>query len=332
MRLQHVLPLVPGCQVKELAIDPDRQRAWLDMLVPFTDVIQPVEHHSAVVDLSAHPTPADIVARIVKRLSESPFGHLQYGVGPDIWIAQLASRQGTPFRYEANVASHLAPQPVENLLALPPPDRDKLSDLGIQTIGAISAIGAVTLRTQFGESAHALLHAAQGKSRHSVAPLYPPKAVAQTIHFEAPVDDSLTLQNAANDLARQLANRISGRQAGLVILIAEREDSSEKALSRPYKRPVHEVNQIAASIRYLAEQIQKECPGIIRLTARLDRLEPIKSTQKNLFIAIDRNSPEVALAALKQSIGGTSVILASQVEIPRREQVLKAWRNATGWN
>lgn len=332
MRLQHVLPLVPQCEVKELPVDPKRQAEWLDRLVPYSDYIQPFSPHSAAVDLSAHPDPADIAARIVAKLFARPLGHLRYGTGPSVWVAQLAARQQNPYGYARDVAAALAHQHVDNLLVASLEQREKLRELGVETIGAVASMNPVWLRAQFGEGAHTLVTAAQGKTRDQVDALYPPQATAQSVGFDAPVNDSLVLHGAVDQLARQLATKIVGRQAGLVVLTAEQEDGHEQTLSRAYNRPVHTADRIQASLAYLAGELQKQCPDIVRLTARLDQLEPLKTSQQELYVAAVRTDTQAALASVRSSLGGQSIVLASQIEAPRREQVLRAWRHATGWN
>lgn len=332
MRLQHVLPLLPNCQVKELTPDPVRQKAWLDCLIPYTDIIQPISERCAVVDLSAHPDPRDVAGRIVSKLSSHSFGYLRYGVGPAIWIAKLAAKHRDPYGYYQNTAHELARLPVEDLLDVDEQDRKRLRALGIGTIGAIQSMTPSTLKIQFGESAQRILSAANGNTYDQVISLYPPKAVTQSMLFESPLNDSQSMQAAIARLAKQLAKKIAGRQAGIAILAVEDESGEVKTLARPYNRPVHTPGSIRASFSYLAGELQKTCPDIVRLTARLDRLEPVQSSQQSLYVASSQTELDVTLAALKNSLGAHSVVLASHVETPRRNQVLKAWRNATGWS
>lgn len=332
MFLQHILPLIPDCQVRQFSPSPTRQKAWLNRLLSFTDTIQPFDCHSAAVDLSAHPDPSDIAGKIVQKLTTDPFGFLNYGTGPSLWIAQLATQLNSPFGFTINTAERLAPLSIEHLLALPLEDRERLIRLGYETIGEVAQARFELLHQQFGQSAHHIVTAARGKTCDKVVPLYPPQAILQTIGFESPINDEPTIQRAIALLAQRLSEKISGRQAGLAILTVELEDGTERTLERPYNRPIHSSDRIQASLSYLVGELQKSSPDIIRLTARLDSLEPIKSSQQDLFVASHRSDAQVALNSLKAALGDKSVILASQIEIPRREQVLKAWRNATGWN
>lgn len=331
-RLQHVLPLVPGCQVKELVHDPLRQARWLDRIVPYSDVIQPVDSHRAVVGLGAHPDPADIAAKIVTDLSAAGCGSLRYGTGPSVWLARLASRQSDPYGYDGDAIAALSDQPVDNLLVATVEHRGRLRELGFQTIGSLRSADPAWLTTQFGDEAHKIVRAARGMACDQVVASYPPQSVAQSVHFDTPVNDTLVLHEAAAELSRGLAQRSAGRQAGLVVLTAEQEGGGLRTLSRTYNRPVHNLDRLAASLDYLVGELQRQCPDIVRLTARLDRLEPIKSTQQSLIAASVQTGPDVALAAVRSSLGSSAVVLASQVETPRREQVLRAWRHATGWN
>ena len=332
MPLQHVLPLIPNCKVKPFAPNPKRQKAWLNRLLPYTDTIQPFDCRTAALDLAGHPDPADIAGKIVTNLTKEHFGFLNYGTGASLWIAQLATQLKDPFGFDFDPAARLAPLSVEHLLAIPEQDRERLQRLGFETIGEIAAASQGQLYQQFGESAHRIIVAAQGKTSDQIAPLYPPRATVETLWFAASVNESPTLEKATQTLAHRLAEKIRGQQAGLAILTAEQEDGNSQTLQRPYNRPLHAPDRIQASLAYLASELQKTCPDIVRLTAQLDRLEPHKSSQQDLFVAASRTDSQAALESLKSALGNKSIVLASEIEAPRREQVLKAWRNATGWN
>gem|GEM_PF-805329 len=332
MLLQHVLPLVPNCRVTPFAPNSERQKAWLDLLLPYSNTIQPCDCRSAALDLTGHPDPADIAGKIITKLTKEHFGFLNYGTGPSLWIAQLATQLKDPFGFTFNQAQRLAPLTVEHLLAIPEQDRERLQRLGFQTIGEIAVTSPEQLHLQFGESAYRIIAAAQGKTRDQITPLYPPRATVETMSFDSPVNDSLSFEKATDTLAHRLAEKIKGQQAGLAILTAECEDGTEHTLQRPYNRPLHTPDRIQASLAYLATELQKTCPNIVRLTARLNRLEPHKTSQQDLFIAASRTDSQAAIDSLKCALGNKSIVLASEIEAPRREQVLKAWRNATGWN
>lgn len=332
MPLQHVLPLIPKCHITPYAPNPKRQKEWLDRLLPYADTIQPFDCHSAALDLTGHPDPGDITRKIITKLTKGDFGYLHYGTGPSLWIAQLATQLKDPFGFAFDPAQRLAPLTIEHLLAIPEQDRERLQHLGFETIGEIAATAPGQLYQQFGESAHRIVVAAQGKTCDQIAPLYPPRATVETLHFAAPINDLLTLEKATDTLAHRLSRKIKGQQAGLAILTAEREDGSEHTLQRPYNRPLHTSDRIQASLAYLAAELQKNCPDMVRLTAQLDQLEPHKSSQQDLFVAASRTDSQAALESLKSAFGKQSIVLASEIEAPRREQVLKVWRNATGWN
>ncbi len=332
MPLQHVLPLVPSCRVKPFAANPHGQKAWLNHLLQYSDTIQPFDCHSAAIDLAAHPNPADIAGKIVTKLTQTDFGYLHYGTGPSLWIARLANQLKDPFGFLFDPAAKLASLGVENLLAIPQQHREHLQRLGFETIGEIAAISPVRLHQQFGEYAHSIISAAQGKTCDQIAPLYPPCATVETLRFDAPVNQSHTLEKAVSVIAHRLAGKIIGQQAGLAILTIECEDGTEHTLKRPYNRPLHSPSRIQSSLAFLASELQKGCPGIIRLTTQLDQLEPRRSSQQDLFAAACRTDSQAALESLKDSLGSKSILLASEIEAPRREQVLKAWRNATGWS
>lgn len=332
MLLQHVLPLVPNCRIRLYSPKPELQQSWLNRLLRYANIVQPYEHHSAAADLSGHPDSCDIARKIVVNQTTKPVGHLRYGVGPSVWTAQLAEKLKDPFLFADNTQEKLAPLGVEHLLDVLPEDRERLRNLGFETIGDVAETSKEKLRGQFGDLAHRIVNAALGKTSDQVASLYPPNAVSHYICFEAPINDELTLRNAAGELSKRLATKIIGKQVGLFVVTAQSEDGSVQTIRRPCNRPVNAVDRIQANISYLVAEVQKRCPDIVQLTVRLDRLEAHKSSQQHLFTAVSRTDSETTLASLKTALGSSSVILASEIKTPRRVQVLRAWRNATGWN
>lgn len=332
MPLQHVLPLVPNCKVSAFNPNPLKQKDWLDLLLSYTDTIQPYNEHSAVIDLTGHPNPAEIAGLVVSKLSRTHFGHLRYGIGPAVWVARLATQIKNPFQFCQSPIDSLAPLTIDNLASTSVEVQTRLHRLGFRTIGDVAATSPERLFMQFGQEALSIVSAARAQTIDRVLPLYPPDKVVSMISFTTPVNDSLSLQAAVKVLARRLETLISGKQSGLAILTAEQEDGSELTLSRNYNRPVHSFERIQASLSYLSGELQKSCPDIVKLTASLDHLEPIRSTQQDLFLAQNRTDTRTTIESLHASLGQSSVVLASQIEIPRRVQVLKAWQNATGWN
>lgn len=339
MSLHQLRPLAPGCLVQPWKPEPAKSKTWLDACLPYSDRIEPRADHIALLDLTAHPDPFDIARRLVRRLDELPFGRLVYGLGPAVWIAQLMALRKCPLEPIRDLAQTLAPLPLENLRCLPLPHRQRLRLLGYRTIGQVATIPPAVLRQQFGQDAQTILLAARGESRDVVRPLYPSGAVHDVVRFDGALDDSLAVQDAIETLARRLAAKLFNRQATEATLVFEFEDAPVKTVSRPLKHPAHDPAGVRAAFLSLAQNLLPAQNPVTLVSARLENLEPCRPKQQNLFLAREStpqynnsaDSPDAKLKLLQSAFGHTSVRRATELKITRRDQVLKEWKNATGW-
>jgi impB/mucB/samB family len=97
----------------------ENQRKWLDVCTNFTGVIEPVDQHIAILDLSTHPNPLDIAERLVCLLVQKMSLRLRHGAGPSPWIAQLASQRPNSSTAALDPGVFLAGLPVNDLTPIP---------------------------------------------------------------------------------------------------------------------------------------------------------------------------------------------------------------------
>ena len=140
----------------------ERQHQWLDLCVPFSGEIEPIDGHIAAIDLSSHPQPLDIARRLIQLLRDKVSLPLHYGVASTKWLARLAAQQDELHRAIRNPQAFLDPLPIQDLLPVQQAYRDRLATLGYLKIGQLAKVPLEILRGQFGDDALTISLATEG--------------------------------------------------------------------------------------------------------------------------------------------------------------------------
>lgn len=314
----------------------ESQSRWLDVLAEFSSVIEPDDPHCAWADLSGHPDPYGILAEAADRIRQAIGLTPRTGISTAKWVARRScALQGTPYTWEDWVErpgeclsdlSTCALDPVE------PKVRERLKFLGYRTIGAVAAIPLRTLKSQFGVDALTVHTAANGRGREAVRPLYPPDSVFLMRTYQDGLTSLQSVQAALEALAKSVAFALSQRSAygtkmELAIGLAARSQKTHRTLSRPI-RTAQEV--LSALTRIIGEPNEP----IHMISVRMPRIVKVEERQAGLYAA---RCPGDDLAAartvdrLRDAFGDRSIVRGSEVQVPRRVRVLRAWSHATGW-
>lgn len=160
------------------------QRRWLDVLTPFTDALEPLSLHEAVLDLSGHPRPHEVArAALAVLLEVEP--RISAGAGPTGWIARIAADH--PGDAVNDPAGFLAPLPVD-VLPIDPRSKTRLASLGCSTVGEVRALAWDALRRQFRQDAGKIHNAAHGLYREPWGKLYPEDALTGSVVLDGGVE------------------------------------------------------------------------------------------------------------------------------------------------
>lgn len=301
----------------------EKQAAWLDICAEYTGKIEPIEAHIAALDLGDHPDPTDIAERLVRHLGAHLGNPLLNGLAHTKWIARLAAR----YPGGKDFLRHL---PVEHLEPVEPEFRARLQFLGYPKIGDVLALPMEVLRAQFGEAALGIYQAVRGGCMQPVRPLYPRDSIAERLYFESPVDELEPLHLAIAELANRIATRLDGRQGKNLRLVIEREEREPLDLHRRFTKPIFNAVTAKSALRLMLPE-GEEMTAITGLRVDLRDLEQAAARQQTFIAGDSRPEALSALNSIQNTFGSLSITLAGDVTIPRRERVLKAWRQAVGW-
>jgi len=340
MEQRQAANLIQGCtfRIWDREAFVERQNEWLDICAEFTGIVEPVDQHIAAIDLSGHPHRVETAEKLVRLLIDKMHLPLEYGAAASKWVAELASHYLNSEIATRDPAAFLAPLPVSNLLPVSPEHRQRLDFLGYRKIGQVAKVPIQTLRDQFGEEGLTIAQAAQGGVSEPVRAMYPLGSLRECFLFESPVEDLETIRLTRNLLAARLTERLDGRQSSLAILEIEREDGSLERKERPFTKAIYNSLTANSALRLLLpdepiaeENITKQTQAIVALRVTLQQLQPVRQRQHQLIETNSRPAAESAVRYVNSTFGDQAVRLGAEIIPPRRERVLREWRNATGW-
>ncbi|MBI5708448.1 MAG: hypothetical protein HZC36_15805 [Armatimonadetes bacterium] len=350
MRLQEAKILLKSNSGVCIAWEEDlfraHQEAWLDACCRFTDVVEPDRQHGAYLDISAHPDPFDIAEQLALSLKDNGYMGSRVGLSRCKWVALLATERlsldvGSPeWRVTACEAierpsEFLAAFPTDCLLPVLPEHRQRIGFLGYRTIGEVQRIPMRVLKEQFAEHAPLIHAASRGGISEPVAAVYPKARVLAAVAFEGGTDSPETLDRGLRDLGQRVAGMLMRRDAVSyhLQLEIEYEDGKLEPRQRVFAKPISNLASAIMAIRLLTgERFQQP---IVRISVRIDKLEPAQKEQYELG---GRTASTVqalhlgnAFRSIRTSFGDRAIQSGASLPLTRRERVLKAWKEATGW-
>lgn len=338
MRVDEAKLLLPGMGLILFEEEPYRgsQSKWLDALAEFTSVVEPCDPHSAWADLTGHPDPYDILTRIADRIHRVIGLVPRTGISSAKWVARRAAmgreRPIASADWVDRPATCLAPLPTSALDPVAPKDRERLKFLGYRTIGAVAEIPLRTLKSQFGEAAMTIHSAANGRDREPVRAEYPPDSIVLKRTYDGGLTNLEEVRNAVAALAKAVAFALSQRSSqGTKVAVRVELENRFVDRKRTFSRPIRTTREAMSALSRL---IGEPNEMVLSMTVRMPDLVKAEERQAGLFAVRtpgDDIAAKRAVDRVREVFGDRSVLRASEVVVPRRVRVLRAWSHATGW-
>ena len=335
MTLTEAKAMLSGVLFAEWDTDQDRVAtdSWLMPLVELSDKIEPGNPHEAYLDLSAHPDPIRMLPRILE-LIHFP---VRMGLGASKWIARASARD--PRRSLPTVdlvvrpVAALKPYPTDTL-PIPSEMHERLVFLGYRTIGDVQQAPLEVLKKQFGPLGALIFQSSRGGCLQVVEPNYPDETIAcrQQLRssWQTLEERDADLRKIATRLAQPLVDADQAARGLTVTLIDERGERSVR--ERTFAKPLRTGLQIFSALQGVCGSEDVFEPVEIR--ARLSELESSRARQYELSqmrTDAPTESMHEAIEAVQATFGSQAVIAGSAWQAPRRQVVMKAWKDATGW-
>jgi DNA polymerase-4 len=192
-----------------------------------TPLVEGIALDEAFLDVSAATSlfgpPEAIAARLRRRVTEKLDLSCSVGVASNKLVAKLASEAAKPrasltgpvpglgivLVTEADMLGFLWPLRVGDLWGVGPASRERLSKLGVATVGELAALPEATLVGTLGKAAGKMLHElAWGRDDRPVVPERAPKSIGHEETYETDLRDRADLERRLAMMADQVAARV----------------------------------------------------------------------------------------------------------------------------
>ena len=318
----------------------ERRDRWLQECLLYSGRIQHESPASAWVDLGAHPRPWEVAARLLADVWRKTALPVASALAPSRWVAKLAAQPCDATAMEVGIAdfplvedarSFLSPLPTRCLTPVAPDVRERLEFLGYRKVGDVQRAPLPLLIRQFGKEGVLVTECAHGRYRDAFVRNFPCDSVERTQRFHGCCSDLFVLQAAMDEIAQELCQELRERDAlaGATEVVIETE--SGRVLRRVRRLPKPS-DSLAVSLRWQLSQVRLTEPvASLRVGVPDVRSVPVLQRSLDSSRADALRSALCSVRAVRAMYGDAAVQRASEVDLPRREQVMRAWRNATGW-
>lgn len=338
----------PHLQVVEIEADPAPYvEQFRDICASISPRVEPEQEHSAFIDLTGWEAMKAIVEKFAGLLRREMGFPFKMGIAPSKLVAKIAclynnnrscnnnldNNNYCRFIPAARVATFLAPLPVTALWPWPARIHRTLQELGIYTIGELARVPVTQLQHQLGEVGEKLHEAAQGIDREPVQALYPPQVWQSYFQIPAGTEGCHTRQELTfylQPLIKEAATWLhhQGKACKRLQLFACFRDNSQHRWQREIsEKGIQSEERLQREVYRLLFARSWPAP-ITSVRLLLDQLEP--ATFDQLVITPEaplnrrQQNLQKALSFLERKFGPDAVQIATDMYIPRREQMLRA--------
>ncbi len=315
---------------------------WLNLLLKYSGIIQPVSPASAFLDLSSHPRPEEIAALLLHELYLQEKLPIRAGIAPSRWLAELSSQGCDPLALKMGVLpiepvldpkAWLADKQVSCLIHLPIEIRRRLPQLGIRFVRDIQELPQEALRQHFRKNSTLIRAVSEGRYTEPVHSLWP----EGSFNCERILDrceSALELDDAFQKLSAETSARLCEEDVvanGLHVFVSL-ESNRILQDQRKLKHPIQTASEIQTQVRQLLGKMDIQEPvEHIRLFLTELKRSVRRQTMLAFTLSKDPGLLDSAMNRIQNAFGGQSLILGSQVKYSREQAVLKAWKEAYGW-
>ena len=260
-----------------------------DILEAVAGVLRVVSIDEAYLDVTDRTTwpDAPAFARNLRiRIAEEVGVPVSIGVAPSMSAAKVASDhdkpEGCTVVEPGQVASFLAPLPLERLHGVGPVTARELHGMGLETVGDVAATDRGELTERFGERGRELAERAAGEDDRPVTPRGLPKSFSRESAFSGSVPVERSVYEKLETLAASVAERVE-REGALfrtigVKVVQPPYDVNTRERSLP--GPVDDTTLIEPTAAELLSEFDGE--AIRKLGVRVSKLSFVDADQADL--------------------------------------------------
>jgi DNA polymerase IV len=298
-----------------------------DILLSFTPLVEPLSLDEAFLDIRGctdlFGSPETIARRIKQTIKAETDLIASVGVGPNKFLAKLASDHGKPDGLVVvapdKVLDFLSPLPVGRLWGVGAKGEKRLHSLGLHTVGQIAALPESVLAGHFGDHGRQLWRLAHGLDDRTVVPDREAKSISTETTFSSDLSDSEALQSCLLDLVDHLAARLRnhGLRARTIALKVRSSDFHTRTRAMALGEATNGTEVLwQASKKLFGRTITNDLLPVRLLGVAASRLTDITAIQGDLFDEVSQRQSAVdqAVDAIRERFGRSAIQRGCRVE------------------
>ena len=259
-----------------------------------------------------------------KKIQKEIYDKLKFTVNIGIANSKLCAKMASDFTkpnkihtlYDYEIKDKMYPLPVSELFMIGKKTSDKLTNLGIKTIGDLANASYDMLYKYFKNQASFLINQAQGIDESVVdSSIYEPKGISNEITLEHDIKDKDKLYPYLMNLSDSLAIRLrsQGKYAYVVCVILKDNYFKRKSHQQKLVNPTNNTSEIYALAKGILDEMwNDDCIRLIGL--RLDKLVSTVNYQGSLFDeAKSDDKVDKVVDSLKKKFGNRIINKASLI-------------------
>ncbi|MBF7083028.1 DNA polymerase IV [Desulfallas sp. Bu1-1] len=244
----------------------------MDIFHYYTPLVEPLSLDEAFLDVAGSErlfgSPVEIGAEIQRRIKNELQLSASVGIGPNKFIAKLASGYKKPGGFtvipQEKVLDFLSPLPVEKMWGIGDKTAESLKRMGIKTIGQLRALPLKLLEEKFGKHGKLMCDFARGEDPRPVEPQREVKSMGKEVTFAGDVANLEELRQTLRELAEKVARRLrrENLKSGSVTLKIKYPDL--RLITRTENLP-EPTNLAGVIYRTASRLLDKHCKPPVRL-------------------------------------------------------------------
>jgi len=259
----------------------------------YTPLVESVSLDEAFLDVTGSErlfgSAKKIGKNIKKQIREEERLTASVGIGPNKLVAKIASDLKKPNGFVVvpprKVQPFLSLLPVSKLWGIGKKSEERLADIGIRTIGDLSALSMETLKDIFGNLGSTLWRHAQGIDESPVIPFREAKSISNEVTFEKDETEPSILHETLLRLSEKVGYRLRKRElvGKTVVLKVRLADFSTRVRHTTLPRPTCLSETIRAEVVSLFENFDLHNQAVRLLGVGVTQLSTAQGEQIGLF-------------------------------------------------
>ncbi|SER46131.1 DNA polymerase IV [Salisediminibacterium halotolerans] len=329
----------PGLLVREPNFDRyrDLSQQMFQLLYEYTPLVQPVSIDEGYMDVTAIERgthPVDLAGHIQARLNNELQLPSSIGIAPNKFLAKMASDMKKPFGItvlrKRQVPDVLWPMDAVKMHGIGSKTGEKLTRLGILTIGDIAHQEPHYLEQYFGVAGRRMYEKAHGIDERPVDPdaVHDFKSIGNSTTLPEDTVNQATVRKVLMNLADSVGRRLRRKHvyAGNVQLTIRYHDRKTITRSRQLPHPVNNQDDIFQAAWFLWETYWNQTPIRLLGITGLDLVEEGKAVKQLDLFDYKRDLKDERLSGvvdqLRNKYGEESLLRGRQMgERDRSDQI-----------